>query len=291
MRNVWSKQIVQSPTFRQGEQRKTYRVSRKIHRRSPLDEKHRINVDGRRTSRCENKWIQRDGGANQRTSRKWFSESAWNYIRRCHWYAMRPTALDVIQHFRFVYPARRSHWKRSETIKQYTPVALAAFQLKTLWKSIENTWKWLKSNKLPIGQEKSIYRVHPVRTLWSRTRICSNESFWILQPDEIPSVRRIDCTHNDWSGYVHRISKYSSCEMIDRSHVSADESLISCESWVLTNICLFFLKKRSMSVELRKMVVLNIQLNTDFGTDELYISEFDTYCWNWSNRGEEQITR
>lgn len=33
-----------------------------------------------------------------------------------------------------------------------------------------------------------------------------------------------------------------------------------------------------MSVELRKMVVLNIQLNTDFGTDELYISEFDTYC-------------
>lgn len=43
----------------------------------------------------------------------------------------------------------------------------AGFPLKTLRKCIENTRKWLKSNKLPGEQEKSIYRAHRVRALCS----------------------------------------------------------------------------------------------------------------------------
>lgn len=154
--------------------------------------------------------------------------------RRRYMYSMGPTGLDVIRRFRFVYPARRPHWKRSETIKQYTTAALPVSR----WKHFENVLKTLENdwNQTSYQVNKRNLSIALIVSARSAPRyliewIISNTPGW----REIASVRRMDFTQRIWSGFVQRIRKYSSSR--------GDRSMsINRWSWTLsftTTICFF----------------------------------------------------
>lgn len=123
--------------------------------------------------------------------------------------SMGPTGLDVIRRFRFVYPARRPHWKRSETIKQYTTAALPVSR----WKHFENVLKTLENDWNQTSYQVNKRNLSIALIVSARSappRIWSNESFQIPPGwREIASVRRMDFTHRIRSGFVQRIRKYS----------------------------------------------------------------------------------
>lgn len=148
--------------------------------------------------------------------------------------SMGPTGLDVIRRFRFVYPARRPHWKRSETIKQYTTAALPVSR----WKHFENVLKTLENDWNQTSYQVNKRNLSIALIVSARSAppgIWSNESFQIPPRLTRDSICETDGFHAPNSiGIRATNSKVFYSSRGDRSISS-----INRELWVYTTICFF----------------------------------------------------
>lgn len=162
-----------------------------------------------------------------RTPRKWFSDGALDASDDVGVYicSMGPTGLDVIRRFRFVYPARRPHWKRSETIKQYTTAALPVSRWKhfeNVLKTLENDWNQTsyQVNKRNLSISRSSCPRALLLGIWSnesfqipprltRDTICETDGFHAsnLIRDSSNEFESILYTRGDWSMSINRWSR------------------------------------------------------------------------------------